>query len=357
MAGATHENTITSTLFLSPLPPARAGFGTVMLVVDKATNTLNGARTMTFNAVTEADSAEAAGYISATTLAFLTAAFTQSPAPATVKVGNQDTGATETLTAAITAIRAADDDWYCLCIYSRADALILLASAAIETTKKIFVAQSDDATWLTSGLPSGLTALAELERTAVVYHDDDTEPADIAWACSRMVFDPDFKSAGWEGQIRGVSALTTALTTAQRDLLIANNANVALPFSTADQYMSPGNNCNGRGIYEIISADWYEARCREDIAALKLARTAIGEKTPVTPLGQALISGVLENYAQQGESIGHFVKGQTRVTAFDITTADTAAERLRFKVEAQIAKDARLFDFTVYLSADALAAA
>lgn len=353
---ASWGSTISITIVLAALPPARASFGTLLFLVDKADgNTLNGERVVTYESASDAEDDNTAGYISDDTLAAVQVAFSQIPTPSSVKVGNQDTGASETLSAAITAIRAADDDWYCLCMYSRVAADIAAVATVIETTnsdeasQKIAVFQSADADWLTSGLPAGLTGLAAKERVAVVYHDDDTEYADIAWAASRLVFDPDVQSAPWEGQLRSVAALTTGLTAAQRNFVAANNANVALPFSSADQYLSPGVNCNGRAFYEIVSADWLTARIREDFALLKLQHTARGEKLTVDYRGQTKGLAILNGRLQQGEAAGHFEPEQWRATAYAITASDLSTRKLRFKVEAMVAGDARLFDFNVYL--------
>jgi hypothetical protein len=360
MAGANWLSTLSIVVILGTSPPSRQGFGIALFLVDEATNTLNGARTMSFASYTEAAAANTATYISASTLEAVRVAFSQQPAPATVKVGYHDTGAAETIAAAITAIRAFDDDWYGLAIYSRVDADIVAAANAIEAitdSPKIFVAQSDDSSLLDAGMPAGLTTLTGKERTALLYHSSDAQYGDLAWLVSRLVWDPDSKSAPWEGQIREVAAIT-AITSAQRDFIgTTNKANVALVFSSAAAYVSPGQNMNGRAFYEIVSGDWLKARLTEDIAYLKLQHTDRGEKIIVDGAGQGKILGILVTRLQQGEAVGHFVQGETRATGESITSADILARRLRFKIEAQIAADARLFNVTIYLQPTALAEA
>jgi hypothetical protein len=348
-------STITVNIFLSPSPPSRAGFGVMLYLVDEDDgNDLGGERFVSYADITEATAGEAAGDISAATLAAVTALFSQIPRPSGVKVARVDTGAAETYVQALAAVEALTDDWYGVAIYDRTDAIISAMAAAVETRDKLFFGQTDSADLLTSGLPAGLSTLADLERTALVYHDEDDEPADLAWAASRLVFDPDERSAGWEGQVRGVAALTTGLTSAQRGFVETNGANAGLPFSSANVYMSPGQNMAGRGIYEILSADWFKARVSEDVAFLKLSYTARGEKLQVSATGQAAILGILNGRLQQGMDAGHFLRGQTRATAETITADDLQARRLRFKVEAQIAQDARLFVFNVFLQNDPL---
>ena len=354
--GADWASTIVVNIFLAASPPSRAGFSTVMFLVDQDSgNSLNGARVMSFASSSEAQTAQTAGYISATTLAFPQAGFSQQPTPSKIKVGYRDVSLAETVAAALTAIQAVDNDWYAIAQYSRVDADIVAMATAIEAgAEKLYIAQSADASWLDAGLPAGLSTLAAKERTALIYHDAAAQPADLAWAVSRTVFDADVKSAPWSGQIRGVNALTANLSAAQRDFIVTNKANVGLPYSSAPVYVDSGQNCNGRGIYEILSGDWLKARVKEDIAYLKLSHTARGEKIIVDATGQAKILAILNQRLRQGEDAGHFVRGQTRATGESITAADILARKLRFKVEAQIAADARLFEFNVYLQPDAL---
>lgn len=349
------SNLITVAIFFGPSPPPRLSFTIPLLLVDKATNTLGGVRVVSYTSASEVAAALVATQISATTAAWLTDAFSQIPTPAKVKVAFHDTAAVETLTAALAAIEALDTDWYGTAIYSRVNADIVTWAALIEARKKIFVAQSGDSSWLDSGVPAGLSAIAGYDRTAVIYHATATEAADLTWLVSRLVHDPDKRSAGWEGQVRGVAS-TAALTTAQRDFIVGNDANVGLPFSSADVYVSPGVMQSGRAIYELVTADWFSARVAEDFAFAKLAHTNRGEKWIVDPTGQVEGLGILNGRLQQGEDVGHFPKGQTRATAETITDQDIQDQKLRFKAEAQIAADARLFDIDVFLQSDPLQA-
>ena len=350
------SNTVVVNVIFSTLPPTRQGFGTTLFLVDKATNTL-GARVVTFTSSADVAAALLAGTISAVVAAQLNAAFSQIPTPQRIKVAFHDTGAAETLAAALAAIEALDQDWYGTAIYSRVAADIVTWAGLIEVRKRFFVAQSADTSWLDAGVPAGFSTIVTNERTAVIFHDTAAQAADLAWLASRLVFDPDARSAPWEGQVRGITSYATALTAAQRDFVAANHANAGLPFSSATFYVSPGVNLNNRSIYEIVTADWLAARISEDIALLKLQHTDRGEKILVDPTGQAKVQAILVSRLQQGEDGGHFPKGQTRSTMPAITSGDIAAKRIQAKIEAQIGADARNFLFNVYLQATALQAA
>lgn len=348
---ATHSNKIDVNIFLDPRPVSRAGFSTVLLEVPLATNSLGGERVVTYANAGEAEDAQLAGEISATTLGALQAAFSQNNRPNKIKVGYVDVVGAETYATALDAIELVDPDFYGVVPISRASADQLAVSQAIEADGfRLCFLQSDDAGWLTTGIPMAWSAAAERERTAIVYHDATGEWADLCWACDRLSFDPDSYSAPWECQIKEVAAYTTGLTTGQRDFALDNKANLVLPFSVAERYVAPGTNLNGRRLYEILTADWIKTRIEEDIAYVRLQTANRGEKIIVDSSGQALILSYIKKWLQIGEAVGHFQQGQTRADGDAITQADRDANRLRFTVRATIAGDAANFTFNVYLS-------
>ncbi len=91
MPGATHNPTISVPVTLAPAGRQVAGFGTTLLLVDIATNTLDGDRMRTWTSYADAEADRTAGYISASTLAAANVAFSVSPKPDEFKVGYVDT--------------------------------------------------------------------------------------------------------------------------------------------------------------------------------------------------------------------------------------------------------------------------
>jgi hypothetical protein len=217
------------------------------------------------------------------------------------------------------------------------------------------VLQSAEAGLLTGTLPGALAGYATAERTAIVYHDTATEWADVAWACSRLVWDPDVQSAAWDGPIAGVDAYATALTTTQRSAAQGIDVNLILPYGGSDTYVDAGKNGAGRPLYEIVSADWFYARLQERIADQKVSHAARGQKIPLTERGQIKIKAEIDALFEQGVSAGHFVGGQTESAMLAITPADTAAERFRCTGRAQIAVSGRVFSFSLNFGRDPLA--
>jgi hypothetical protein len=360
---ATWLSLINIDVFLSASPPSRASFGIPLYLVDQADgNSLNGARVVSFDGISDAVLANANGYISSATLTALTAAFSQIPSPNRIKVARRDTAANETIAATLLAIRAVDDDWYGIAQDSRDSTDIVALSTAIESlaggsdgARKLYIAQSSDASLLDASLPAGLAALANRERTAGIYHNSDTVPADLAWLASRLVFDPDTQSAGWQGRVRGITPYN-AMTSAQRDLATGNKFNVGLSLSVAPFFVAPGQNMAGRGIHEIISADWYYARTQEDLAFLLVSHADRGEKLTVDPTGQVKVAAVLNTWLLIGsdEDSKHFGQNQTRVVIIPLTSADIQADRMRFKVEAQVLGELRSVNVSVYMTKEPL---
>ena len=347
---ANHLDNILINIILDPAPLQVAGFGVALLIVDQVTSSLGGDRIRTYTDVAGASADVTAGELSALALTFVTAAFSQRTKPASVKVGRADTGGGETYADALAAIEIVDPDFYGIAIEVRTSVDQVLVSTAVEASSRIFVLQSADADWLTTGLPAAYTALAGRERTAVLFHDVSTVPADFAWLANRLVFDPDVKSAPWDAAVQGVAGLGLMLNATQKGFLDTNFANHGLPYGSEPFFVDAGVNIVGRPLHEIETADWFEARLQESITALKTAASNRGDKIVIGPTGQGQILAEIAALFQRGVNANHFIAGQTEQLAVAIITADLDLGRLRFTGRAQLASSARKFEFTFNFS-------
>lgn len=334
--GATHDSNISIDLTLDAAPPALFGFN-VMYVAE----TTIAERVRMYASASDVDADED---ISSAIKGALKTAFAQQPRPGLVKLGKKE--ALESYADALTAIAAEDADWYGLAIDSRTAADIIAAADWVESRTHLFVAQSADADWLTSGQPAAFSDIATHERTAVIFHDTATEYADVAWLAGRLVFDPDTYSVPWDAQIRGVTAYATALTTGQRDFAIANNANLSLPYGSVETFVDPGVNISGRTLDEIVTADWFKLRLESKVAQAKINASGRGEKIPLGRVGVSILRPLVESQFAEGVAAGHFVEGQTEVEFISPTQADIDARRIRATGRAQLTVGARIFDFT-----------
>ncbi len=337
---ATHDSNIQISIALDAATAALFGF-TPMHVAEIAILTVP-ERVRAYASAKEVD---ADGDISTTAKDALKAHFAQTKRPGLVKLGVKD--AAETWVEALTAIETVDDNWYGLTCDTRLSADIALISGWVEARTKIFVAQSSEADWLAAGttLPTGLTGLATSERTAVLFHDTNTEPADCAWLANRLVFNPDTFSAPWDAAIQGVAPYASGITTGQRLAAMSKNCNLMLPYGGALTFIDAGVNLTGRPIYEVVSADWFKIRLEAKIAQAKINASARGEKIPLGAQGVSILRPLVESQFSEGEAAGHFVPGQTLVDFISPTAADIAAQRIRATGRAQLSVGARIFEF------------
>lgn len=349
-----HLSDIPITVTMDSAAPQVTGLGVLMVIGTKAANSLNTARTMNFASSTEVATALTAGYISAGMAAVLTDCFAQTPQPALVKAGNIDLVGSETYAAAITAIRATDDDWFGLSILSRVDADIVAAGTAIEAIgTKVFVFQSDDTSWLDSGQPSGVSAMAAFEYSAPYFHDVDGEGFAEAAAAKVLAFDPDTISAPWNGySLSSIAAYTGGLTTTQRTFALANYCNIGCPFGGETMVVQYGTNMKGRPMYEIVSKCWLVARIQEELAAIVVNRANRGQKMFMNGEGLALVQNAIESVFARGAAAGHFEEGQYTVTPQTITSSDRSARQVRVVAVGQYASSAKKFPIIINLGRD-----
>ena len=361
---ATHNDTISITITLASAPLTAAGFGAVLLLVDLATNSLDGDRVVTYTSLASATADFDSSFISAGTLAAVTVAFAQRPQPTEFKVGNVDIVGAETYADGLAEVILVDPDFYGVVINSRADTDILTVAAAVELQTRKFLFQSSDADWLTTGgLPAALTALAGLEKTVGIWHDTATEWADVAWMVDRLAFDPDIESVTWNARPNNVAALATGLTQAQIDFADTNFMNLGLLFGRRGDPNAPtfwidaGVSMSGRPIYEQSTADWFEVRLQEAVTFQKIAYADRGEKIVVGATGQAMLRSLIDSQFAIGETAKHFAPGETASTMPAITAADRTAQRIRGEGRAAFAVDGRVFVFTFDFGIEPLASA
>lgn len=342
---ARHESNITIRIALDAAPVPEAGFGNVVVIVPKSENSLDGERVVAFTNMSDAQDAQTSGYISASTLAAIRTALSQTPTPAQIKVGNVDLGDGETYPEALAAILSVDSDIYGVCIASRDASDIAAMITDIEARRMSFVAQSSASGIKSGSLPVGLELYATAKNTRLIFHDTNAEWADVGWLAGRLAFNPDVRSVPWSAPVAGVKPYAVGLTEAQRSAMIGINVNVGLPYGGEQFYVDAGVSGSGHPAYEILTAHWFEARLQERIARLRTSKSALGEKIPVDESGQAMVLAEVHALIDQGEAAGHFLPGARQITAPPITSTDRAARRIRVSGHTLTAGDARLFDF------------
>lgn len=335
MANAQHQ-LISYTYTLDPASIGVQTLGTVLILLENLDLGGTAARTKTFSDAAAVDTAVTASEMTANQGNMVKAAFAQIPRPSKVRVGNVDAVALETYASAYALVRAETKDYFFVCAQTRTTADILALAAALASDNCIYVAQTADAAAL--GNEATVTAVftnTTQENFALVYHPASTELTgeflDVAFAAARGTFNPDTKSAGWQGVVRGVTAYADGSVDSSdvSTVKTARRVNLMLGVegSTATNYVSPGVTYAGRQIKNMVSVFWYVIRTTEELLAAKLAADAAGDLIPVSDDGQAIVRNVFEGKYDFGasEGVGHFKAGQQVLTFPDpISAADKA---------------------------------
>jgi hypothetical protein len=257
-------------------------------------------------------------------------------------------GTDANLTVSLDAIELDDpESWYITNIIDgRTDAEIALVGTWHEARTKIAMVQSDDLT-LVAAL--ALQA-ANLTRTALWYHDDDTEYLDGAASSSGggMNLDVEGGVGIWahrslEGvpfdDVTGAQAL--AIYAAGANL---NGRNVGLSFT------SKGTMAGGRFIDITTTGDWFQARLEEALVAAQVN----ANKIPFTNGGINQIRGVISGVATQGQSFGHFSTDVTPEIILpdisEVSTTDKANRELTAIVNVTLASAIQKVSITVNIT-------
>lgn len=358
---ADFNSNITININLDAPPSAFTGFSSPLFI--DAGSDLDGDRIRTYETVAAAQVDNTAGFLSNAALAAITAAFSQLRTPASVKVASK--GALEGYDDALAAAQAEDNNFYTVSIDDRGTAASLEeASAGVAAlpsrTPKLALLGSSDAAWLTGTPNVAFATLRTRESTAVIYHNSATEPVDVAFAGNRLSFNPDTRSVPWECQLVGLNALSPTLTDTQANFAIANKVNLMQAYGPAPLFLDPGFNILGRPIYEIVTRDWFHIRLEERVAALKVSLSNSGQKlilddTAGAVSAQRYMLSVAKALYQEGLTAGHFIEDPgAYFRAVPVTSTDLSLQRVRIVGAARLAVSARLFEFDLNFTREAL---
>jgi hypothetical protein len=261
-------------------------------------------------------------HLTVTATAGLTLDLTEMSTALTVADVTADPGTAGTATN-LTAIVAADNDWYMLLIDSSSEAINKAAAGWCESTYKIFVGHSADSAILTSAstdIASDLLALSYF-RSSPWYNQDISANIAPAIAANRSTATPG--SDTWA--LKNLSGVrpSDALTATQITNLKAKNCNFYQTIGTEGRTYG-GQVSGGEYIDVVRFLDWLRATMQVNIYNTLIAF----EKVPNTSEGISYIQGAVEVTLKQGISNGGFkpnstsssVPDESDTTSFDATT-------------------------------------
>lgn len=324
------DSILTLNLYMSAVPGATANLTDLLILVAQASNSLNGDRYREYTNTSDVDSDYGAGYISATTQAQLTDIFSQTTKrPKKVLVGRVDVVGGETYLVGMDACITAGAEFYYVAAQSSTIADHESVSAGVEADGfRIFISQTVSAArteWYGATWPASWPNFEGRERTAMVWHETDAEPQAMCFGASRGAYDPDEKSAGWAGNVASVPA-PAALTSGQETNLAANEVNLGKNCTLGANWVADGKNCAGRDIEHIVSLDWFRENVKADVYTMIATMSAFGDKLTADKQGEARIASIVQSYANEGVSKGHFVE-YTSATGIQYPRVTTSSDR------------------------------
>jgi hypothetical protein len=239
------------------------------------------------------------------------------------------------------AIKAENNTWYALLNPFNSKACAKAVSDWAESNKKLFICatQDSDVVNLADGSDTGgsQTIAGQLKganyRTALIYHGDNWEFADAAWAAALLTTDPG--SENWA--LKALTGVTSAeLTSTQRTNALTKYANVYE--TVAGRGATNEGKVSGNEWIDVIRfRDWLDARLGEEV----FAALAGAKKIPYTDAGIAAIEGIVRGVLKQGVAAGGLSNDPapkvTAPKAKDVSSAIKATRRLSLKFDATLA--------------------
>lgn len=368
---ATFDPQVEVNVYLSSLTTSTTDiFGRGLILVDKATNSLNSNRTVIYTTYAAAVAAQGLGYISAGTLKAIQTVFAQANAPALgVMVGNVDLVGGETYATGLLACIASNPNFYWVVSNSRTSSNIVLVAEQVEECgdkaaadaagvafkQMVYFAQSADTTLLTGAYPAGLADLEGLERTLLCFHPTATEWFDAAHA-DRMSVDLSLVAPPWVSyDVANVAAYPDGtITETQRLAAQSIYVDLLLPFGSHTYNVGLGRSQAGRQMSDQVAVDYLAAAMQLAIADRKAALAIANTKVPMTAVGQQIIVGTIRGVFQQQETAG-MLEATTPdgdqasvIRPLTITAADLTNKQLRFDASVLLSQAAESIKLNIY---------
>lgn len=279
--------------------------------------------------------------------------------------------ATGTLTAVLTTPNAgigsdldacllADDGWYGLTTEIHATPATNLitmeaASAWCQINKKIYLAQSLDATVLTGTAGNDLAVLAAKNnsRTAYAWHQSNSELLAVGAMSYKMQADPDVVSTNWAYvPVSSVSLKDPALTSTEWGFIESQYGNRFDTFGGNGKF-GMGITTTDKHIDTIITEDWLEARLKEVYIQTLSDFSARNESIGLNDKDMQVFVNNGQKILDQGVAAGHLNEGTTEISVTkraDMTDADILDRHVRVTASGVASGSAEKVTVTMTLS-------
>lgn len=223
----------------------------------------------------------------------------------------QDLTADPGLAADLTAINAADPDWYGLALDSNGKAEVLAAAAWAESNGKLFVAQSGDSDVLAAPTTDvfGTLQASAYGRTVPIFHPSICAQW-IAVGLMAQRFTAQPGSDTWMYKTVAGVAVYRALTSTERTNALAKAATIYETNAGVNVTVG-GKVAGGEWVDVVRGLDWLRARLRESVFGVMISTPKVPyTQSGIDTIGQA-VSGVLDLAASPAVQL--FDNGTQRV--------------------------------------------
>lgn len=320
------EDILSASVTIATAGEIGVGLGAVVRVSDVA---LAGDRFRTYTSAAAVVADTAA--LDADTVAAGQAHFAQSPAGSQFIVVRIDVGGGEgyddALIAAETAGLLPGFDYVFVTIDSRTAASIVEAAGFCSSRRCILIAQSADADWITSGVPSGFSTIVTNQKTAVLYEDTDAQPDDSRWAGRYAGFVPSAFRPSPRMRLAGLSAYGTALTSTQKGHLEDNNANwhqVETP-GGAQRAVRNGVVLDGAKLELVYTKIYCELQIIQALGTTVARAAGAGRDIPADAEGEAVVLGDVAGVLDALRGAGYLTISEAYPTGYTLSASITGS--------------------------------
>lgn len=375
----THTDSLQINVSLQPPFPAQVGFSNLLIVCPVDQNNL--ALSSRIENYTQDQVSNISGDFTQRAQDAAEVYFAQRPAPSKVYVGywNAEGGTTEGFDTAINdMIAQSDENWFFITLTDRLPAEQEEAQVDLESNidkPAVLIIQSDD-----QGIVDPNTSLATPignivsnapEQTFGVYHPNDDAYADAAMAGNVGPFDADRKSAPFFGELKSVPKYvanintpptlanelppSTDIGTAQSPGEIRGNSfNSVLPFGSANSWVAPGQNINGRQGKVVVTKYWFQDRLQNQVANEIQTAQAQGNIIPIGAVGDSQTEGqermakLLRRQYELGVAAEHFLPENLDITYPTIQQSDINQDVIPLSAEMTVSIGGQAVSFDIF---------
>lgn len=266
-----------------------------------------------------------------------------------------ETVANVSIATELTALKAANADWYGFALESRTDLDNEQAFAWADANDRFAGLETNTAA-VKAGTAGHLgLVLKDLSRKQgfLVYRADSASKLAWAWLCNRSAINLDRATSIWS-YVTIVGEAVDTLTDTEKANLQAANVNYYLTFKGIP-CTRKGVNPAGEKLDTVTTSDWTAARVGERLAQVVLNTVNRGSKIPYDDTGFKLLEAEVRDVLKLGERAGHFQAGSTnaKFTLFaDLTDADKDNRRAPFVFGGLLAGGVEEFEGTGYATTD-----